>query len=453
MPAERLRLRDIRATTPFRLSLLLGALFLSGILATLVLSYVLTARELTARSDRLLFARADSLLATPAADLPRRIRTEVANAPPGFSYFALRASDGEWVAGNIRVAGHGVPGQPFSIAGRVGRHGPIRVLEVGTAEGETVVIGRDISQIRDLRHRLLLILMASGLASALAVLAIAVLLSLAPLRRVRDLRRASRAIAAGDLSRRMPIAGRHDELDQFAATVNLMVDEVAHVVAQVKTATDAIAHDLRTPLTRVRALLHRLRQQPDLPPDQARVAEQAVADLDAVIERFAALLRIAELEASERRSGLAALDLRPLLAEIGDLYEPLAEERGVVLAVEAAASLRIEADRGLLFEAIGNLVDNATKFAAGRVTLRSARDAAGPLVEVRDDGPGIPEDERGAVTRRFHRARGASGVEGTGLGLAVVSAILHLHGFALELGDAGPGLVARIRLHGVAAAE
>lgn len=447
MPSDRLRLRDIRRTTPFRLSLLLGALFLAGILATLMLSYVLTARELTARSDRLLFARAAGLLATPAADLPRRVRIEIANAPPGFSYFALRAADGEWVAGNIRVTAAATPGRPFSVAGRIGRHGPMRVLEVRTRQGETIVLGRDISQIRDLRQRLLFILAVSGLASAAAVLACAVLLSLAPLRRVRDLGRAARAIAAGDLSRRMPIAGRHDELDQFAGTVNLMVDEVTHVIAQVKTATDAIAHDLRTPLTRVRALLHRMRQEPGLSAVQATFADRAVADLDAVIERFAALLRIAELEASERRSGMARIDLSPLLAELAELYEPLAEERGMVLTVEPGAARWIEADPGLLFEAIGNLVDNATKFASARVTLRSGADAHGTLVEVIDDGPGIPEDERGAVTRRFHRAKGASGVEGTGLGLAVVSAILHLHGFALELGDAHPGLVARIRLH------
>lgn len=443
MPSERLRLRDIRATTPFRLSLLLGSLLLGGIVATLVLSYALTARELTARSDRLLVARAAGLLATPPADLPARVRTEIANAPQGFSYFALIGVDGEPVTGNIRLAALPPPGRPFNVDERLGEHGPLRVLAVRTDHGETIILGRDISQIRDLRHRLLLILLTSGSASALAVLAIALLLSLAPLRRVRDLREASRAIAAGDLSRRMPIAGRHDELDQFAATVNLMVEEVAHVVAQVKTATDAIAHDLRTPLTRVRALLHRARQI-EAPAELTALNDRAVADLDAVIDRFAALLRIAELEASERRSGLAPLDMADLLAEIGDLYEPLAEERGVTLTI-AGVPVVVEADRGLLFEAIGNLVDNATKFASSAVTVLTADD--GSYVEVADDGPGIPDDERGAVTRRFHRASGASGVEGTGLGLAVVSAIMHLHGFALELADAHPGLIARIRFY------
>ena len=179
MPSERLRLRDIRATTPFRLSLLLGSLLLGGIVATLVLSYALTARELTARSDRLLVARAAGLLATPPAELPVRVRTEIANAPQGFSYFALIGVDGEPVTGNIRLAALPPPGRPFNVDERLGEHGPLRVLAVRTDHGETIILGRDISQIRDLRHRLLLILLTSGSASALAVLAIALLLSLA----------------------------------------------------------------------------------------------------------------------------------------------------------------------------------------------------------------------------------------------------------------------------------
>lgn len=444
MQAERLRWRDVRATTPFRLTLLLGMLFLTGLWATLAFSYVLTAHELTARSDRILFARASALQTVPAADLPQRIRAEIANTTAGLSYFALESRDGELVTGNIKLRMPEVPGRPFSLSGRTGEHGPVRVLTVRTATGETIVLGRDISQISDLRRRLLLILISSGVAGTAMVLTAAVMLSLAPLRRVRDLERASRAIAGGDFSRRMPIAGRLDELDQFAGTVNRMVDEVSHVVAQVKSATDAIAHDLRTPLTRVRASLHRARQLPDLSSHQAIILDRSVADLDAVVERFGALLRIAELEASGRRSGLRRLELAPLLEEVADLYQPLAEENGIALSLSLDARSVIEADRELLFEAIGNLVDNAVKFARSRVMIRAGTLSGRAAVEIVDDGPGVPEDERDAVRRRFHRAKGASGVEGTGLGLAVVSAIVHLHGFTFELDDARPGLVARI---------
>jgi signal transduction histidine kinase len=446
MPAERLRWRQVRSTTPFRLTVLLGALFLAGLWATLGASYVLTARELTARSDRILRARADALLAAPAAVLPARIDAEIAAAGTGISYFALIGRDGEPVTGNVALAATAPPALPFSVAASPGRHGPLRMIAVCTANGETILVGRDVSQIRDLRRRLLLILVASGVGGTVLLLVAAVGFSLGPLRRVRDLARAARAIAAGDFATRMPMSGRHDELDQFADTVNRMIDEVVHVVAQVKTATDAVAHDLRTPLTRVRASLGRVRAGGDLPPAATAVVDRAIADLDEVVGRFAALLRIAELEAEGRRAGLRPLPLAPVIAELVELWEPLAEERGVALLLGTTARCEVDADPELLMEALGNLVDNALKFARGTVSVRLVASAGEPVIEVTDDGPGIPVEEREAVLRRFHRAKGAAGVEGTGLGLAVVAAIVHLHGFRLEFADAAPGLVARVLL-------
>ncbi|MGN8000069.1 ATP-binding protein [Sphingomonas sp. 22176] len=446
MPSERLRLREVRATTPFRLTLLLGSVFLAALWATLATSYFFTAQELMARSDQILSARAKSLLASSPTALPDRVRAEIVNATPGLNYFALLGQDGEPVVGDIDLPAPPRIGAPYSVPAAPGIHGPLRILAVHTAAGETIVMGRDISPIQDLRIRLLQILLVSGLGGTALVVAAAMLLSLGPLRRVRDLERASRIIAAGGLHHRMPVAGRRDELDQFAATVNLMLDEVAHVVAQVKSATDAIAHDLRTPLTRVRATLYRMRQDTPLSEAARDVTERAIEDLDAVVDRFAALLRIAELEASGRRAGMASVDLQTLLAELAELYDPLAEERGVVLTTELEARPHVTADPELLFEAVGNVLDNAIKFTRSHVTLRLVEGEDGPIIEVVDDGPGIPPEEREAVLRRFHRASGAAGIEGTGLGLAVVNAILHLHGFTLTFEDAMPGLIARIEL-------
>ncbi|OAN62266.1 sensor histidine kinase [Sphingomonas sp. TDK1] len=446
MPSDRLRWREVRATTAFRLTVMLGVVFLAGLWATLAANYALTAHELTVRSDQILLARAKGLLATAPAALPARIRAEIANTTPGLSYFALFGQDGEQVMGNIVLPLPPRLGEPYAVSARPGAHGPLRALVVRTTEGETILVARDVSPIQDLRIRLLQILLVSGLAGTALVMAAATLLSMAPLRRVRDLERASRTIAAGGLTNRMPVAGRHDELDQFATTVNRMLDELAHVVAQVKSATDAIAHDLRTPLTRVRATLHRMQQEVPLPDAARTVTEGAIEDLDAVVDRFAALLRIAELEASGRRAGMVSVALAALLADLAELYDPLAEERGITLTVDISGQPEILADPELLFEAIGNVLDNAIKFARTKVTLRLRDDAGVPRIEVVDDGPGIPPEEHEAVLRRFHRASGAAGVEGTGLGLAVVSAVLHLHGFTLAFDDARPGLIARVHL-------
>ena len=290
-------------------------------------------------------------------------------------------------------------------------------------------------------------LIVSGLLILLCVAAAAVGFSRAPLRRVRALQRASREIAAGDFSVRMPIAGRHDELDQFANTVNATVEEVGRVVAQVKGVTDAIAHDLRTPLTRVRATLNALSHRPHDAAEVAAGIGRATADLDLVLERFAALLRISELEAGRRRAGFHRIDLALLVAQVAELYEPLAEDRDIALSV-ATRPRWIEGDDRLLFEALSNLLDNAIKFArpGGRVGIALTEDDRGPAIEVRDDGPGIPPEERDAVLRRFHRGVAARDVPGSGLGLSVVVAILNLHGFRLHLSDARPGLCVRIAL-------
>jgi len=424
---------------------MLGAVFVIGLIAMLGVVYFAAARDLTARSDRILHAVAEPLARVPADQLPDRVRYELRRNRTGFNYLALIAGDGTPVLGNVRLLRPLVPGRPVDVES--GSRGPFRLVAFRTRDGETLLVGRDISLLRDLRHTILETLIVSGLLILLCVGAAAVGFSRAPLRRVRALQRASREIAAGDFSVRMPIAGRHDELDQFANTVNATVEEVGRVVAQVKGVTDAIAHDLRTPLTRVRATLNALSHRPHDPAEVAAGIGRATADLDLVLERFAALLRISELEAGRRRAGFHRIDLALLVAQVAELYEPLAEDRDIALSV-ATRPLWVEGDDRLLFEALSNLLDNAIKFArpGGRVGIALSEDDRGPAIEVRDDGPGIPPEERDAVLRRFHRGVAARDVPGSGLGLSVVVAILNLHGFRLHLSDARPGLCVRIAL-------
>jgi signal transduction histidine kinase len=445
MPSDRLHFRDVRSIGSFRLTLLLGGLFLTGVIAMLGLIYVLIGHELTARSDLILYEKAQSLLATPADGLPVRIQAEIDNGAQGFSYFALIDGDGSTVVGNVRLIRVVAFNRPFDAAARTG-HGPLRMLAVRTRNRETILVGRDVSQIHSLRQRITQILIGSGVATLLGVFLAATIVSIKPLRRVRALQDASRAIAAGQLETRMPVAGRNDELDQIAATLNHMIEEVVRVIAQVKITTDAIAHDLRTPLTRVRARLHHLTHAPTPPVGQQAMIGETVAELDDVLARFAALLRISELEASARRSGQSPISLASLAHEIADLYDPLAEENGIAFAVVTEGDPVVIADQELLFEAVSNLVDNAIKFAASRVTLRVGHEDDEALLEVVDDGPGIAAEDRQAVFQRFHRLAGATNVPGSGLGLSIVSAILRIHGFSLALSDAEPGLVASVRM-------
>ncbi|NIJ33320.1 sensor histidine kinase [Sphingomonas oligoaromativorans] len=450
MLSEGLRFRDIRNTSTFRLTLLLGLVAAIGVVALLGLIYGLSARELDSRSDRILRAEAARLEGIRRDQLPDHIRVAIRRSVSGLNYYGLLDREGRPLAGNLRGSSGFVPGHVREIAGRSGRHGPVRLLAVRTAAGETILIGRDITPLVDLRRRVFEVLAFSGVAIALLILIAGTLLSFAPLRRLGRLQRSAHKIAAGHLEERMPILGRGDELDLFAGTVNTMVDEVGRVVSQVKAVTDAVAHDLRTPLTRVRAQLYRAGQQPDISPLLAGKVDAALADLDMVLERFAALLRISELETGSRRAGFHTVDLAALARAAIDLYGPLAEERGIALTLEAADGARMFGDDKLLFEAVGNLIDNAIKFApaGGRVGIRVRSAGDGVRIEIRDNGPGIPADQRKAVLRRFHRGAGSEGVEGSGLGLSVVAAIAHLHQLSLDFDDAKPGLIARLHSPG-----
>lgn len=448
MLSERLHFRDIRRISTFRLTLSLGLVFTIGVLVLLAGIYAMTTGELTARSDRILWAEAHRLLAGTPAALPSRVKARLRQSPPGLDYFGLIARNGDVVAGNVTLPTGLQIDRPADVETLPDQQGPVRLLAVRTAWGETILVGRDISQIRDLHRLLLLILILSGALILLSVSATAVALSVKPLRRVRDLQMAARQISAGRLDARMPIAGQGDELDQFAETVNGMVEEVGRVVAQVKGVTDAVAHDLRTPLTRLRTHLHRSRRVPEIPPPLASLLDQSVAELDLVLDRFTALLRISELEASGRRSGFEAVNLALLASNVRELFEPLAEERGITLTIGDLVPAKVRADENLMFEAMSNLIDNAIKFApsGGHVEISVRQSAEAVIIDVRDDGPGIPPDQRAAVLRRFHRGSDVGTIPGSGLGLSVVAAIMHLHGFSLDFEEASPGLIARITM-------
>jgi PAS domain S-box-containing protein len=214
---------------------------------------------------------------------------------------------------------------------------------------------------------------------------------------------------------------------------------------EAKVVGDNIAHDLRTPLTRVRIRLERGREHAATLEEFRTVADQAIAGLDQSLTTITALLRITEIEHSRRREGFSDVQLAPLIREAADLYEPIAENKGVILRVDAADGPIVNGDRDLLFEAVANLVDNAVKFTpeGGRVELGLLLQESEIVIRVSDTGPGIPEIEREAVTQRFYRSDQSRNIKGLGLGLSMVAAIIKLHSFRLKI-SAGAGCTVEI---------
>jgi signal transduction histidine kinase len=438
-------LQEVSRTTTARLTALYGLIFAVGILTLLGVVYWQSALFLNQRVDRILKARAEIFLRATPADLPRLIREGLSVDGAQINVYALFSRDGAPVEGNLRQMPPNLTPDGGSIDLPPTRDFPAeaRLIARRLPWGEILVVGRDISQLTEMRAIVLQALVWSAVVIILAGLVLGASLSLNPLKRVRALQAACREIAAGDLKRRMPVSTRRDELDMFAATVNHMVEEVERLMAEVRGATETIAHDLRTPLTRARARLSRLEGALGEVDPRAEDVRWVTDELDTVLGRFAAILRISELEARRRREGFVEVDPAALVRQAAELYGPLAEARGVSLEASGEPVAAIEADPKLLFEALSNLVDNAIKFTpeGGRVRVRAE---AGPRIVVEDNGPGVPEAELSAVLQRFYRGERDRLTPGSGLGLSIVSAIARLHGFSLRLEDAHPGLRAVI---------
>jgi signal transduction histidine kinase len=326
-------------------------------------------------------------------------------------------------------------------------HGGVRAAAVRLDDGRILLISRDTSIVDRIGTIIFQALLWGLSLTVVPGLLGGWLLTRGPLRRVHAIRDATLPIMRGDLAQRLPVSRRGDELDMLAGIVNAMLDEIERLIGEVKGVCDNIAHDLRTPLTRLRARLYRLQQQFGEGSSENESLEACMVDTDALLDRFRALLRISELENQHRRAGFERVDLGEILREVHALYLPLAEDRGQQLELQIPALPPIQADRHLLLEAFSNLVGNAIKFtpSGGRVEIRARPADDGPWVDVSDSGPGIPVDQRVAVTRRFYRVESCRSTPGSGLGLSIVSAIARLHGFALEVADGERG--ARLSIH------
>jgi signal transduction histidine kinase len=260
-----------------------------------------------------------------------------------------------------------------------------------------------------------------------------------PLRRVERLQRNTESIISGNLGERLPLSPRRDELDMLAHAVNTMLEHVEQLMLEIKGVCDSIAHDLRTPLTRLRAHLYQLQQLPHEAAQHQKLS-QALEESEAIMLRFQGLLRISELEDTRRRSAFETLQPEALLRQAHEFYEPLAQQKDQRLQLRLDTPCpALQGDSALLFEALINLLDNAIKFTphGGTLCLSASCSEGALLLQVSDDGPGIPEHLRSSVTRRLYRADAARQQPGHGLGLALVAAVARLHGFSLRIG-AGP---------------
>ncbi|MCF7977318.1 MAG: HAMP domain-containing protein [Chromatiaceae bacterium] len=461
---SRLRLssRFILTSSTFRLALLY--MLLVGVSVAILLGFIYwsTAGYMARQTDATIGAEiqglAEQYRRRGLAGLSTVIAERIARDPQGASIYLLTAPSGNPIIGNLDSWPQVAP----DAGGWVRFRARQSLSEDVTIEHETrakvfrlrgdlrLLVGRDVREFTAIRQ-LILDAMTWGLAITVGLALLGGwLMGAGIVRRLDVVNQVSREIMQGNLSRRVPSAGTGDDFDQLADNLNRMLERIEALMLSIRQVSDNIAHDLRTPLTRLRNRLELLHGA-DLSDEARAEVEVAIADADELLSAFNALLRIARIEAGSRRAAFADLDPLPLLQDVAELYEPLAAESLQTIQVEGVAEnspCRLHADRDLLFQAIANLVDNAIKHSpsGGQIRLRAVCSETSVELSVTDDGPGIPPELRDKVLQRFFRIDESRAAPGHGLGLSLVQAVAQLHGAALSLEDAAPGLRVRLRL-------
>jgi signal transduction histidine kinase len=388
---------------------------------------------------------------------------------PGSSLYLVTTFNGDALAGNVTALAPGileVPGWTETAYRRLdeaaGQTRPphqehlalVRVFQL--SGGFRLLVGRDLEE----RERLYHIVLSAGRWSV----AIVIVLGLAGglfvtrrvLRRVDAMTETTKTIMEGDLSGRLPVAGTGDEIDRLAQNLNAMLERIEALMQGLKEVSDNIAHDLKTPLTRLRNRAEQALRSAHSDGEYRAALDATIEESEGLIRTFNALLMIARAESGQARDDMNEFDAAEIAHDIGELYEPLAEEKGIELKVEAETPARLKGNRELISQALANLVDNAIKYAespknevngaAPEIVVCALDSGDRILLTVADTGPGIPEAERSRVVERFVRLEQSRSQPGSGLGLSLASAVARLHGGELTLEDNQPGLKSIIAL-------
>jgi signal transduction histidine kinase len=395
---------------------------------------------------------------------------------PGANLYLVTTDTGQELAGNVSSLQPGAldsPGWEEITYKRLDEQGDrdhralVRVAIL--PGGFRVLVGRDLDE----RRRVFGVIANAAQWSFLIVLVLGlgggIFVSRRVLVRIDAMTGTAQRIMAGDLSERLPTGRSGDELDRLAVNLNAMLERIEALMNGLKEVSDNIAHDLKTPLTRLRNRAEQALAKSGNEADYRAALERTIEESDSLIRTFNALLMIARAESGQARGDMLDFDAAEVAQGIQELYEPLAEDKGLKLVVRTQ-STPMHGNRELISQALANLVENAIKYGEpardGEKVLESVGGNAAPaelpsrhcitvesrsepgrvVLSVADHGPGIPETERSRAIERFVRLEASRTQPGSGLGLSLASAVATLHGGELRLSDNDPGLVAALVL-------
>lgn len=463
------RLLAIMNTTAARLSALYVLLF--TVCAVFLVFYMtsLSVRMLTVQTQETINEEVQGLSAAyQRGGLPLLVRTiEHRARQPGANLYLIADPNGRILSGNVESLEPGVldidgwTERPFAYQ----RYGDSAIGPDGQAlrpgEGETrhaaialvlrlpnqmiILVGRDLSEPERFRAVVSRALMVAFGVMGVGALLIWYFVGRRALKRIDSVSEASLRIMGGDLSGRLPVSSAGDEFDRLSENLNAMLTRIASLNEGLRQVSDNIAHDLKTPLTRLRNRAEAALAHAKDSAEYREALEATIAESDQLIRTFNAILMISRLEAGYSTEATEKVDLAGLVNDVVELYEPAAEEVGVVLEAETAGQATVDGNRELIAQALSNIVDNAIKYSSGsespRVRVRLVRDAAGWRLSVDDNGPGIPDPaDRQRATERFVRLEKSRSQPGSGLGLSLAKAVMRFHGGRLDLDARDPGL-------------
>jgi signal transduction histidine kinase len=332
------------------------------------------------------------------------------------------------------------------------RSGVAVVRSVELENGMRLVVGRDIVE----RRGYSAIILQSFLVGVVGIILFSIVAggvtARRVLKRIDTIRDTSTKIMSGNLSERVPITRRNDEFDGLARNLNAMLDRIEQLLQGLKEVTDNVAHDLKTPLTRLRNQAESALRDTASPESREQALETVIAESDRLIQTFNALLMIARVEAGAPSGALSEIDVSAIVADMAELYAPVAEDAGIAVTTDITEGVKLHANRELVGQAMVNLLENAMKYARpedgspGKIAVELRREGGKVVIVVADNGPGIPEPDRQRVLERFVRLEKSRSEAGSGLGLALVNAVARLHGGAFRIEDNGPGVRAVLEL-------
>lgn len=444
-------------TESFRLAAIYAGLFFGSMAVLLVIIYLVVSQAFEAS---LLRAATDDLNAIRTAynyaDGPKRRgpleATELHEATEMIEDRLLAKDDGDLflllkngkkVAGNLPAMKPVAGVQRFSYsAGGATTQRLLLGRGILLRDGAYAFVGRNLDSLEEARQQVLTAF-AIVLGTSLLLAGIGgIVLSRSFVQRLDAITATCRSIMSGRLNDRIPAKGTRNELDQLAASINAMLDRIEALMESLKQVTNDIAHDLRTPLAHLRYQLEGVRSEGTCIQDYEIAVDRAIEESDTLLAVFSALLRIAQVEAGARQAGMQDVDFATLMDRVACLYRPLMEDTLHPFATRVEDGLRLRGDPQLLIQLFSNLLDNAIRHTphGAEILLCAQKTETGIAVSVEDRGEGIPPEDRSRVFRRFFRREKSRTMPGSGLGLALVAAVVELHAATIRLEDNGPGL-------------